>query len=248
METNTDIPINNIETQAQDDIQTTPLPAIPQEPAKIESDESSDSESDETGNENQSNQINVLQTDNNVGDFDEDDDPVPAGVIKSKNEQIPSISPELDRITLQPDHPISVAGRSGQIVENVLVVNAEKGLPILDIGSLLVLEDRTKLGFIEDVFGPIFQPYYTIRFESLDLIQKLITKENQNIFVAKNYEIAAIPVRTKGSDASNNDDEEIAESEQEYSDDEQEMQNKKKNKKKTGKREKNGGKLNKMRK
>lgn len=56
------------------------------------------------------------------------------------------------------------AGTITADLEGVLVVQCPEHCRPLEDGSLLVLEDRTVVGRVEEVFGPVTQPMYALQY------------------------------------------------------------------------------------
>ncbi|KAH7826078.1 putative H/ACA ribonucleoprotein complex non-core subunit [Monocercomonoides exilis] len=154
---------------------------------------------------------------------DDEIDDVSATGIKSVHEITPE-PPEISALpTINETQAIEEIGQVESVVEGIAVVKADTSKHILDAGSLLCLSTRRSIGFIEDVFGPVVQPFYTIRLSNeLLSLPEITIRKGTPIFAASDMEIIAQPDRSKGSDASNVDDEEIADYEREFSDDEEE--------------------------
>lgn len=70
--------------------------------------------------------------------------------------------PALD-VSLAPEDSLSAAGTVLSVIEGTIVVRASAGSRALDEGSVLVLQDRTVIGAIEDIFGPVQAPLYALR-------------------------------------------------------------------------------------
>ncbi|CAI5708669.1 unnamed protein product [Peronospora destructor] len=102
----------------------------------------------------------------------------------------------------------------------------------LDEGSVLCLEDRTVLGCVDEVFGPVLVPLYLVRFENASKMPKKATVDAA-VYFAIEHTTYIIPenIKDKGTDASNLFDEETEETE--FSDDEAEAASKR------GKRKRN---------
>ena len=58
---------------------------------------------------------------------------------------------------------LSLAGTVMSVVEGTVVVAGTEGRAAFDNGSVLCLEDRTVLGRVTDVFGPIESPFYSVQ-------------------------------------------------------------------------------------
>ena len=117
-------------------------------------------------------------------------------------------------------------------------------LKVLNLDNIIFLEDKTCLGFIDDVIGKIDDPIYAIKIYPNLMEEKISEKINpgDKLYFCSNRAkiINAIELKkkSKGCDASNAFDEEVSEGEKDYSDDEEEVQakirkkNNKKNKRK----------------
>ncbi|CAH0480192.1 unnamed protein product [Peronospora belbahrii] len=105
----------------------------------------------------------------------------------------------------------------------------------LDEGSVLCLEDRTVIGCINEIFGPVLMPMYLIRFENASKMPEKAAV-NVAVYYATEHTTYIIPenIKDKGTDASNLFDEETDETE--FSDDEAEAASKRGN----GKRNRGG--------
>lgn len=67
-------------------------------------------------------------------------------------------------IEISPEDAISLAGTVLSVIEGTIVVRAAPGSRALNEGSFLVLEDRTMIGAVEDIFGPVQAPLYALRY------------------------------------------------------------------------------------
>lgn len=67
-------------------------------------------------------------------------------------------------IEILPEDAISLAGTVLSVIEGTIVVRAAGGSRALNEGSFLVLEDRTMIGAVEDIFGPVQAPLYALRY------------------------------------------------------------------------------------
>jgi len=110
--------------------------------------------------------------------------------------------------------PIAKLGQVSAVLDGTVVVQAQLGCPALDEDTELCFEDRTTLGVIAELFGPINEPLYILRFESQSDIDPR-TAVGLPIFYStegfKRVDQAACLI--KGSDASNIHDEEPGEDE-----------------------------------
>ena len=157
-------------------------------------------------------------------EMDEDDIPVPS----------------ISQVDTQDLHKLERLGHIHSIVDNVVLVEQDKSAQesesvydVLDSESLLCMEDGRVLGLVYETFGSVLQPMYTVRFRSnTDIDHEMVAIGRSVYFLPSNSTyVLTRSIRTKGSDASNMWDEEVAEDEVEYSDDEEEQEAKRRAKK-----------------
>ena len=145
--------------------------------ATTESDEGSeetesDSDSDEEYAEIQKDAEAILQKE--LEELNQEKHPhTPHEIIS-----LPPVSPIT--VQLSPSDTIEPLGAIHQCMDNLIVIRSnaigdvslvdptslEAGPPALEEGSLVCLSDRTVLGEVHEVFGPVREPYYSIRFNS----------------------------------------------------------------------------------
>ncbi|TDH73348.1 hypothetical protein CCR75_006938 [Bremia lactucae] len=126
-------------------------------------------------------------------------------------------------VDLTNDCPIAHCGSILNISATALMITVQaiSNTTLLNEGSVLCLEDRTVLGCIDEVFGPVMMPMYLIRFASTFKIPKN-ARVNSTVYYATEHTTYIVPedIKHKGTDASNIFDEEADETE--FSDDEAE--------------------------
>ncbi|CAN6571724.1 unnamed protein product [Malus baccata var. baccata] len=160
------------------------------------------------------------------GDGDEDDVGYLKGPIRSKNELevLPPIPPV--EVTLQPHHQMQPVGVVLSVLgTQVIVEGVEKHNPLNEGSILWVTESRSPLGLIDEIFGPVIQPYYVVRYNSESEIPSGIQTGILVSFVPEfaDHVLNNKDVYRKGYDASGANDEEISD-EAEFSDDEKEAE------------------------
>ncbi|XP_068303385.1 H/ACA ribonucleoprotein complex non-core subunit NAF1-like [Pyrus communis] len=160
------------------------------------------------------------------GDGDEDDVGDLKGPIRSKNELevLPPIPPV--EVTLQPHHQMQPVGVVLSVLgTQVIVEGVEKHNPLNEGSILWVTESRSPLGLIDEIFGPVIQPYYVVRYNSESEIPSGIQTGILVSFVPEfaDHVLNNKDVYRKGYDASGANDEEISD-EAEFSDDEKEAE------------------------
>lgn len=153
------------------------------------------------------------------------DGPVSAEIPRTKNEVAEDEEPvRVPDFEIAANEPIEALGIISSIVGSACVVT---GTPtpetrVLDVGSLLVFEDRSNLGFVADTFGPVILPMFTVRFHSPEQLGAAGVQPGRSVYSVPKHAVYVFSdtLRVKGTDASNIHDEE--QSETEFSDDEQE--------------------------
>ncbi|CCH40954.1 H/ACA ribonucleoprotein complex non-core subunit NAF1 [Wickerhamomyces ciferrii] len=178
---------------------------------------------------------------------DDDEDGNSGQPIISKNEVVDEMAPSLpDDFSIATTDPIEEIGTITGVVDKSLIIkgNISGEFRFLKEDSVLCLEDRTPLGYLFEIFGPLAHPLYRVKFNTDKQLEPFVESKGRKVFyvVPKSNFIYTDSLKLlKGSDASNWNDEEIPEEEQEFSDDEKEMASKKsKNKKKRTKKNSDG--------
>ncbi|KZV31136.1 hypothetical protein F511_11849 [Dorcoceras hygrometricum] len=160
---------------------------------------------------------------------DEDGGVGTAGPIKSKNElkilpPVPSIT-----VTLQPHHQTVPVGIILSIIGvQVIVEGIEKHNPLNEGSILWITESRSPLGIVDEIFGPVKNPYYVVRYNFESEVPSNIQQGTSISFVSDfaNHVLNDKSLYQKGYDASGENDEELSD-ELEFSDDEKEAEYKK---------------------
>ncbi|TRY62573.1 hypothetical protein TCAL_00478 [Tigriopus californicus] len=175
-------------------------------------------------------------SDSDEADAGDDDDQAlirpkgPAQPLKTKKEKLHVDLPPIE--DLQISVPAQECVQLGTIittVDDLVVVKAFPSTPAIDIDSVLFLEGGTQaLGKVFDVFGPVSQPFYSVRFNSGDHIKEKAIKIDSPVFYAPRTEYANFVFveqlrKLKGTDASWRHDEEPPVHKLDFSDDEEEI-------------------------
>ncbi|KAI9086620.1 hypothetical protein K1719_031214 [Acacia pycnantha] len=180
--------------------------------------------------------------------INDEDDTAMEGPIRSMNEleDLPSVPPV--NVTLGPQHQMLPVGVVLSIVgTQVIVEGMEKHAPLNDGSILWITETRTPLGLVDEIFGPVKNPYYTVRYNSENEIPKGVRVGTLISFVVEfaDHVLNNKDLYKKGYDASGLNDEEVSD-EAEFSDDEKEAEYRKIHKMmKRGLSDKNHGKQSK---
>ncbi|XP_028751855.1 H/ACA ribonucleoprotein complex non-core subunit NAF1-like isoform X2 [Neltuma alba] len=161
-----------------------------------------------------------------INDEDDEDGPATEGPIRSKNEvkDLPSVPPV--NVTIEPHHQMLPVGVVMSIISpQVIVEGIEKHDPLNEGSILWITETRTPLGLVDEIFGPVKNPYYIVRYNSENEIPKGVHVGTLISFVPEfaNHVLNNKDVYKKGYDASGLNDEEVSD-EAEFSDDEKEAE------------------------
>lgn len=125
-----------------------------------------------------------------------------------------------------PKEDLVELGKIVSIVDVLVVVEANKVMPPLDIDSILFKSDGEPIGEVFDVFGPIKEPHYSIRFNrEAEIKEQNIEKGMIVYFAPKNdrnltkFAFVTELQKQPGTDASWENDNEIPDYMSERSDD-----------------------------
>ncbi|XP_064478718.1 H/ACA ribonucleoprotein complex non-core subunit NAF1-like [Ornithodoros turicata] len=139
------------------------------------------------------------------------------------------------RITV-PKEELHPVGRVYNMVDQLLVIESIVGQPILDLDSVLFRTGGEPIGQVFDVFGPVSQPYYVIRFNKPEDIAEKKYEKGEPVYYAPlhadmtQYVFVSELRKIKGSDASWEHNNEPPPEHIDYSDDEQEREARRKRK------------------
>ncbi|KAK5772561.1 H/ACA ribonucleoprotein complex non-core subunit NAF1 [Gossypium arboreum] len=159
-------------------------------------------------------------------DDEEEDAGALRGPIKSKNEVevLPQVPP-LD-VELQPHHQMLPVGVVLSVISTKVIVEGREQHNPLNEGSILwITADRSPLGFVDEIFGPVKNPYYVVRYNSESEVPAGIHEGTSISFVPEfaNHVLNEKNLHKKGYDASGENDEELSD-DAEFSDDEKEAE------------------------
>ena len=178
---------------------------------------------------------------------EEDVDATNVSPPRTKNEIVDHVPEMPDVPEIGAEEEIEFVGQIVSVVGDVCVVASEKeNQAPLDETTPLCSEERVGLGFVEEVFGPITKPMYTMRYDKKKCKLENAPEEmtvGVKIFCVRSMKKTLVPEKlyTKGYDNSGANDEEV-DDDGEFSDDEAEAEAKrKKNPKQRKRKEKEGG-------
>ncbi|XP_044286826.1 H/ACA ribonucleoprotein complex non-core subunit NAF1 isoform X2 [Varanus komodoensis] len=137
--------------------------------------------------------------------------------------------PVEDLIILLPESvELMSFGKVSSIIEHLVIIESQKGLPPVNEDTVLFKEDRQSVGKIFEVFGPVSHPFYVVQFNSPEHIESKGIKIHDAVYFAPSVESFTqyiFPEKLKqerGSDASWKNDEEPPPEALDFSDDEKE--------------------------
>ena len=146
-------------------------------------------------------------------------------VPATRNELLaPPVAPVT--VHIPADTPLIPIAAVTALVETSLVLESIAGMHILDLDSVILSHARLPLGRVFDTFGPVTRPLYTVLFNSNQELVDTLLEPGHLVYYIPGLATHVQPstLNSKGTDASNINDEELVDAE--FSDDEQEMMHK----------------------
>ncbi|XP_033115585.1 H/ACA ribonucleoprotein complex non-core subunit NAF1-like [Anneissia japonica] len=193
----------------------------------------SSSSSDETSNES--------ETESSISGYEVHSNNEAGNEVEEKSIQVPHPPatireiqiedlPEVQYINMVLDEKVKLSplGVISSIIGQLVIIKSLADTPALDMETVLFKEDRQALGKVFEVFGPVQNPLYSMRFNSTTDVSNLGIMLQLDVFYAPSaldltaYVFTSQLLKIKGSDASWKGDEEPPEELLEYSDDEKE--------------------------
>ncbi|TMX04418.1 hypothetical protein EJD97_008916 [Solanum chilense] len=217
--------VSNSDTESESESESESEASSSASSSDSDEDESSSNDEAEEEANMEEGEIVASDVDEMVGWDNDDEEPGVKGPIRSKNEvQVLPPVPEVTA-TLQPHHQMQPVGVvSSTIGAQVVVEGVEKHTPLCDGSILWITESRFPLGIVDEIFGPVKNPYYIVRYNSENEVPHGIHPGTLISFVPEfsSYILNDNSLYKKGYDASGENDEEA--SEDEFSDDEKEAE------------------------
>ncbi|XP_048476052.1 H/ACA ribonucleoprotein complex non-core subunit NAF1 [Rhincodon typus] len=199
---------------------------------------SSDSDSDSTSSSSSALSVVVLS------DGDDDDQEL-AGKrkpqpVKTKDELLLEDLPKVEEVNIVLPEEVKKEpiGIVSSIIDQLVIVKSLKDMPPVNEETILFRKDNTSVGKVFEVFGPVSQPFYILRFNSAEDVTVKEIKLQQMFYFAPavkdftQYIFTEQLKQEKGSDASWRNDQEPPAEALDFSDDEKEREAKQKKKKK----------------
>lgn len=210
-------------------------------PQPIKSTPNSDDSADELQFSDTGNDAFEGYDEDDYGDLDAFEEP-PSKLrpLKTKGELTLNDLPPVEHLHISMQvADLQQIGRVSGIVPPLVVIQAFRNTAALNLDSILFYRDGTAIGSIFDVFGPVMEPNYAIRFNSdAEIASRGISLNMPVYFVPRSnapiteYVFVSQLRKMKGSDASWLDNNEPPEHVKEYSDDEEERRDQQKSKSK----------------
>ncbi|XP_049876109.1 H/ACA ribonucleoprotein complex non-core subunit NAF1 [Pectinophora gossypiella] len=157
---------------------------------------------------------------------------------KSSKAEPPKVHGELGLDDLPPIEDLAISlpeqettkiGTVASIVDRLVIVRAFPNTPAVDLESVLFVDSGAKaLGKVFDVFGPVTEPHYCVRFNSAEHVRARGVEVGVDVYIAPrhdahtNYVFLTELMKLKGSDASWLHDIEAPPQHIDFSDDEEE--------------------------
>ncbi|KAF9630835.1 H/ACA ribonucleoprotein complex subunit Gar1/Naf1 [Lasiodiplodia theobromae] len=170
----------------------------------------------------------------------------PGAQLRTANEVVEEKIEKPD-VTVTPEMKITELGNVESIVDNMILIKANTSgeYQVLESGSVLCKYDRSVIGAVADTLGRVQEPLYTVAFNNGEEISEAGLVKGLTIYYVDSHStyVFTQPLKNlKGTDASNQFDEEVGENEIEFSDDEAEAEYKRqqKQKKRAAHEEKHG--------
>ncbi|KAK3586683.1 hypothetical protein CHS0354_039152 [Potamilus streckersoni] len=191
----------------------------------------------------ESNELNTVTKINRLVDVDEDIDEKKVkknkfGLedIRTRGEISIDELPPIEDLHITVDEKVKLlpVGQVSSVIGCLVVIQSNQQISPLNEDTVLFLEDRTAIGKVFEIFGPVVFPWYSIRFNSPVDVENKGIKVGTPIFCAPEEENFTKYVfvnalrQLKGSDASWENNNEPPEWVCEFSDDEEEKRAKQK--------------------
>lgn len=133
-----------------------------------------------------------------------------------------------------PTNDLVKIGKVLNIVDVLVVIESIRSMPPLDLDTVLFKSNGKPIGQIFDVFGPVVEPHYSVRFTNAEQIKEFNIEAGMDIYFAPRIDTNITKFafvneikKIKGTDASWENDNEPPDSVAEFSDDEEERSSRK---------------------
>ncbi|EFN54041.1 hypothetical protein CHLNCDRAFT_136109 [Chlorella variabilis] len=159
-------------------------------------------------------------------DADEDGGGGAAAAHRAERELLGSLPlPALAGVQVSADEAVQAAGIVLSMLEGMVV--AQAGSRALNEGCVLVLEDRSPIGCVEEIFGPVVSPLYALRYGGAEPMPAAL-QPGATVYSVDRLADFVLPeqLRVQGYDAAA--EEEEADLEAQFSDDEAEARHRRK--------------------
>ncbi|GMH45682.1 hypothetical protein BSKO_13645 [Bryopsis sp. KO-2023] len=120
---------------------------------------------------------------------------IPDEAPKNNDFILPKLNKMDSNIAISTTDKLDLAGAISSVVEGMIVVKAKFMSRPLEIGSLLALECRTPLGRVQEIFGPVENPFYILQLLQDDLKDRI--QPNAQVFSVEKHSQYIIPIMLK---------------------------------------------------
>ncbi|XP_051242388.1 H/ACA ribonucleoprotein complex non-core subunit NAF1 [Dicentrarchus labrax] len=212
-----------------------------------EDSEDSDSDSSSSSSSSTSSSSSSSPSAPVIGEDDDDEGFSQPAPIKTRDEVLLEELPAVEEVSvsLPEDAELQPVGTVSSIIQQLVVIQSLKDTPPLNDDSIIFRSDGLAVGKVFEVFGPVSNPLYILRFNSAEQISSKGLTEGLTVYYAPTIKEYTEYILTqqlkllKGSDASWKNDQEPPAEALDYSDDEKEQEAKRKGKNSKKKRDSN---------
>ncbi|XP_035516719.1 H/ACA ribonucleoprotein complex non-core subunit NAF1-like [Morone saxatilis] len=212
-----------------------------------EDSEDSDSDSSSSSSSSTSSSSSSSPSAPVIGEDDDDEGFSQPAPIKTRDEVLLEELPAVEEVSvsLPEDAELQPVGTVSSIIQQLVVIQSLKDTPPLNDDSIIFRSDGLAVGKVFEVFGPVSNPLYILRFNSAEQISSKGLTEGLTVYYAPTIKEYTEYILTqqlkllKGSDASWKNDQEPPAEALDYSDDEKEQEAKRKVKNSKKKRDSN---------
>uniref|UniRef100_A0AAY4DCF6 H/ACA ribonucleoprotein complex subunit n=1 Tax=Denticeps clupeoides TaxID=299321 RepID=A0AAY4DCF6_9TELE len=136
--------------------------------------------------------------------------------LKTQDELLVEDLPAVEElaITLPESTVLQPVGTISSIIDKLVIIQSLKDIPPLNDDTVIFNKDRLAIGRVFEVFGPVVQPFYVLRFNSEEHIQQKELRTQETMYFAPDLTDLTAYIFTeqlkqlKGSDASWKNDQE----------------------------------------
>jgi H/ACA ribonucleoprotein complex non-core subunit NAF1 len=159
-------------------------------------------------------------------------------VLMTKNEKLPPPPRDIATIVIPTDAVLNSLGLVTSVLSGTIIIQgnpqpSNAPLRLIDAGTPVCLHDRSPVGVVDDTFGPVSHPFFSVRVHpelEAKVAELYAGQEPLFLHVPAEGTIFTVPDARPGCDASDMNDEEVPEELRDCSDDEFEQRKKRERK------------------